>query len=244
MNFYFQTYIRKESIDVLDAKYINKNNMAHILVVDDEESISNLITMNLSMVGHTSSQAFNGVDALSSIKKEYYDLCILDIMLPGKDGYALLDDFKNAGIPVIFLTAKDSLADRVKGLNLGAEDYIVKPFETLELLARIDVILRRNGKTNNNFKYQDVEVRFKERIVLKKNQPIELTAQEFSLLEILIQNRNLALTREKLLEVAWGYDYMGETRTVDMHIQRLRKKLGWDDVIKTVYKYGYRLEVQ
>ncbi|MDF2588471.1 MAG: response regulator [Anaerocolumna sp.] len=218
--------------------------MAHILVVDDEESISNLIVMNLSMVGHTSNQAFNGLEALNIIKTEHFDLCLLDIMLPGKDGYALLDDFKNVGIPVIFLTAKDSLTDRVKGLNLGAEDYIVKPFETLELLARIEVILRRNGKHKHNFKYKDIEVRFPEHMVLKNNQPIELTAQEFSLLEILIQNRNLALTREKLLEIGWGYDYVGETRTVDMHIQRLRKKLDWDDVIKTVYKYGYRLEVQ
>lgn len=218
--------------------------MAHILVVEDEELISNLIIMNLTMVGYTAAQAFDGHEAIESLKNNHFDLCLLDIMLPGQDGYRLLGKFKEAGVPVIFLTAKDSLNDRVKGLNLGAEDYIVKPFETLELLARINVVLRRNGKTNDVFKYRDVEVRLQEHVVMKNDTNIDLTAQEFTLLEVLIQNRNLALTRERLLELAWGYDYIGETRTVDMHIQRLRKKLDWEDVIKTVYKYGYRLEVQ
>lgn len=217
--------------------------MAHILVVDDEPSISDLIIMNLEMVGHTGYQAFDGNEALEALKNYTFDLCLLDIMLPGQDGLQLLDQFIEAFVPVIFLTAKGSLTDRVKGLNMGAQDYIVKPFETLELLARIDVVLRRNGTSNQNFNYGDVEVRFSEHIVVKNNQIIELTAQEFALLEALIKNRNLALTREKLLELAWGYDYLGETRTVDMHIQRLRKKLDWEDVIKTVYKYGYRLEV-
>lgn len=218
--------------------------MVRILIVEDEELISNLILMNLNMVGYMGVQAFDGKEAIESLKPNHFDLCLLDIMLPGQDGYRLLDKFKEAGIPVIFLTAKDSLNDRVKGLNLGAEDYIVKPFETLELLARINVVLRRNGKTNDVFKYRDVEVRLQEHVVMKNDTNIDLTAQEFTLLEVLIQNRNLALTRERLLELAWGYDYIGETRTVDMHIQRLRKKLDWEDVIKTVYKYGYRLEVQ
>lgn len=218
--------------------------MAHILIVDDEEAISDLIVMNLTMVGYTSIQAFNGEEALEALKNNRFDLCLLDIMLPGQDGFRLINIFKDSNVPVIFLSAKNSLTDRVKGLNLGAEDYIVKPFETLELLARIEVVLRRNGKMNDNFKYKDVEVKFSEHLVFKEGKIVDLTAQEFTLLEVLIQNRNLALTREKLLDAAWGYDYIGETRTVDMHIQRLRKKLDWDDVIKTVYKYGYRLEVQ
>jgi FixJ family two-component response regulator len=162
----------------------------------------------------------------------------------------LEDPFENMGaqlvavnLPVIYLTAKNSLTDRVKGLKLGAEDYITKPFETLELLARIEVVLRRYGKTNPCFQYKNVEINLSERLVRKAGQVIDLTAQEFALLEVLLQNRNLALSREKLLEAAWGYDYIGETRTVDMHIQRLRKKLDWEDVIRTVYKYGYRLEV-
>lgn len=217
--------------------------MAHILIVDDEASISELILMNLTMVGHTGFTAFDSKEALEAIKGQKFDLCLLDIMLPGEDGFSLIDKFKQINLPVIYLTAKGSLTDRVKGLKLGAEDYIVKPFETLELLARIEVVLRRSGKVNPSFTYKEVEVKLEERLVFKSNQVIDLTAQEFALLEVLIRNRNLALSREKLLENAWGYDYVGETRTVDMHIQRLRKKLDWEDVIKTVYKYGYRLEV-
>jgi DNA-binding response OmpR family regulator len=217
--------------------------MGHILIVDDEQPINDLIMMNLTMVGHTGYQAFDGKEALEALKNDRFDLCLLDIMLPGQDGFQLIDRFREAFVPVIYLTAKSSLTDRVKGLNLGAEDYIIKPFETLELLARIDVVLRRNGKANLAFRLKDVEVKLSEHVVIRNNEVIELTAQEYALLEVLIQNRNLALTREKLLEAAWGYDYAGETRTVDMHIQRLRKKLDWEDVIKTVYKYGYRLEV-
>lgn len=217
--------------------------MAHILVVDDEESIRDLILMNLQMVGHVGVPAGDGMEAFKALENNSFDLCLLDVMLPGSDGFQLLNRFQEAHIPVIFLTARASLTDRVKGLKLGAEDYIIKPFETLELLARIDVVLRRNGKTQDSHHICGVEIRFREHLVLKENQKIDLTAQEFALLEVLIQNRNLALTREQLLEAAWGYDYLGETRTVDIHIQRLRKKLDWDTVITTVYKYGYRLEV-
>ncbi len=217
--------------------------MANILVVEDEEAIRDLILMNLNMVGHVAIPAGDGKEALASLQQTHMDLCLLDVMLPGQDGFHLLEHFKVAGIPVIFLTARGSLTDRVKGLNLGAEDYIVKPFETLELLARIDVVLRRNGKTQDILQIGEVELRLKEHVVIKGGITIDLTAQEFALLEVLVQNRNLALTREKLLEAAWGYDYIGETRTVDIHIQRLRKKLDWEDYIKTVYKYGYRLEV-
>ena len=217
--------------------------MGHILIVEDEKTISDLILMNLEMVGHTAFQAFDSMEALAATKDHHFDLCLLDIMLPGQDGFQLINRFKKLSIPVIFLTAKDSLTDRVKGLNLGAEDYITKPFETLELLARIEVVMRRFGKSDTTFVYKNVEFSLTERTVRKGGQIISLTAQEYALLEVLIQNRNLALSRDKLLEAAWGYDYIGETRTVDMHIQRLRKKLAWEDVIKTVYKYGYRLEV-
>lgn len=217
--------------------------MAHILIVEDEQSISDLILMNLTMVGHTGYQAFDSSEALEHLKNQHFDLCLLDVMLPRQDGFQFIDKFKAAQVPVIYLTARGSLTDRVKGLNLGAEDYITKPFETLELLARIEVVLRRYGRTNALFTHKDVEISLSERLVRKAGKTIELTAQEYALLEVLIQNRNLALSREKLLEAAWGYDYIGETRTVDMHIQRLRKKLDWEDVIKTVYKFGYRLEV-
>lgn len=217
--------------------------MGHILIVDDEKSISDLIVMNLTMVGHTSEQAFDGKEALEKLETGYFDLCLLDIMLPGKDGFELIEEFKKLKTPVIYLSAKNSLTDRVKGLNLGAEDYIVKPFETLELIARIEVVLRRGGKNKDIFTYGNVTVDLKKHLVLKDNEVIDLTAQEYLLLEALILNQNLALTREQLLNIAWGYDYIGETRTVDMHIQRLRKKLEWEDIIKTVFKFGYRLEV-
>ncbi len=217
--------------------------MGHILIVEDEQAINDLILMNLTMVGHTGVQAFDGKEALSALKLQDFDLCLLDILLPGQDGFMLIEFFKKAAVPVIYLTAKSSLTDRVKGLNLGAEDYIIKPFETLELLARIDVVLRRKDKANTTFIYRDVEIRLSERLIRKGDHIVDLTAQEYALLEVLVQNRNLALSREKLLEAAWGYDYIGETRTVDIHIQRIRKKLDWENVIKTVYKYGYRLEV-
>ncbi|MDF2513408.1 MAG: response regulator [Herbinix sp.] len=217
--------------------------MGHILIVDDEKSISDLIEMNLAMVGHTCEQAFDGKEALKKLREGHFDLCLLDIMLPGKDGFELIDDFKKSKVPVIYLSAKSSLTDRVRGLNLGAEDYIIKPFEALELIARIDVVLRREGKNKKTFTYKNVTVDLNKHLVLKDNQVIDLTAQEYLLLEALILNQNLALTREQLLSIAWGYDYSGETRTVDMHIQRLRKKLEWEDIIKTVFKFGYRLEV-
>lgn len=218
--------------------------MRKILIVDDEDKIRELIRMNLELAGYECDEAEDGEVAVSKIKTFRPDLALLDIMLPKKNGYEIAEDFLRADIPVIFLTAKDSVADKVKGLKLGAEDYIVKPFESMELLARIEVALRRRGKEDEVFEYKDVRIEFSKREVFVKNEKVDMTAQEFSLLEVLIKNKNLALSREKLLESAWGYDYYGDTRTVDMHIQRLRKKLDWEDVIVTVYKYGYRLEIK
>ncbi len=197
--------------------------------------------MNLAFVGHTSDQAYDGNEALEFIKQNAYALILLDIMLPGMDGYALMPDVPE-DTPVIFLTAMGNLSDRVKGLNLGADDYIVKPFETVELLARIDAILRRTHRSIGLFSLDGTVVNLSSRVVTVDGSEIELTLREFELLEVLIKNKNIALSREKLLHLAWAYDYFGETRTVDVHIQKLRKKLGWDDHIKTVYKLGYRLE--
>lgn len=216
--------------------------MAKILVIDDEKMINDLIAMNLQMVSYQVDQAFDGEEALACISQKEYDLALLDIMLPKIDGFELISHILERGIPVIYLTAKDSLSDKVQGLKLGADDYITKPFEALELLARIEAVLRRAGRLDRAFVLGDVEVNLEERRVTKGGRPVELTAQEFALLEVLIQHCNIAMTREQLLEHAWGYDYMGETRTVDIHIQRLRRKLEWDKVLQTVYKYGYRLE--
>ena len=217
--------------------------MRKILIVDDEEKIRELIRMNLELAGYKCDEAEDGEIALEKLNKFSPDLALLDIMLPKKNGYEIAQSFIKQNVPIIFLTAKDSVTDKVKGLKLGADDYIVKPFESMELLARIEVVLRRTGKFSDIFEYRNIKVDFAKREVFKNNEKIEMTAQEFELLKVLIQNKNLALSREKLLESAWGYDYYGDTRTVDMHIQRLRKKLSWDDIVVTVYKYGYRLEI-
>ena len=217
--------------------------MRKILIVDDEEKIRELIRMNLELAGYKCDEAEDGEIALEKLNKFSPDLALLDIMLPKKNGYEIAQSFIKQNVPIIFLTAKDSVTDKVKGLKLGADDYIVKPFESMELLARVEVVLRRTGKFSDIFEYRNIKVDFAKREVFKNNEKIEMTAQEFELLKVLIQNKNLALSREKLLESAWGYDYYGDTRTVDMHIQRLRKKLSWDDIIVTVYKYGYRLEI-
>ncbi|MFD1677788.1 response regulator transcription factor [Alicyclobacillus fodiniaquatilis] len=216
--------------------------MAYILVVEDEKSINDLIAMNLSLVGHTSNQAYDGNEALDLLQQNTYDLVIMDIMLPEIDGYSLMQ-FVPEESPVIFLTARGNLSDRVKGLNLGADDYIVKPFETVELLARIQAVLRRTHRSPGIFSVDGTVVNLESRTVTVEGCEIELTLREYELLEVLIQNKNVALSREKLLKIAWDYDYLGETRTVDVHIQKLRQKLRWNNRIKTVYKLGYRLEV-
>ncbi|GHU44580.1 DNA-binding response regulator [Clostridia bacterium] len=215
--------------------------MAKILIVEDELAIADLIALHMKIAGHTSHLISNGDEVLPYLKEHTPDIIILDVMLPGRDGFSLISEIKN--IPVIFLTAKDRLEDKVAGLKLGADDYIVKPFEAIELMARIEAVLRRCDKTEEVFKLGNVEVNIGEHKVLMNGVEVELASREFDLLKMLIENKNLALTRDKLLEVVWGMDYFGETRTVDVHIQKLRKKLGFDDYIKTVYKYGYRLEV-
>ncbi|MEJ8553804.1 response regulator transcription factor [Tepidibacter sp. Z1-5] len=216
--------------------------MEKILIVEDDLGISDLIKLNLNMIGYKTKQSYDGEEALKLIETEKFDLIILDVMLPKLDGFSIMERINNMGIPVIFLTAKDSLSDRVKGLKLGADDYIVKPFEAIELLARIEVILKRYGKKSDILKFKDLEVFSEERIIKKSDQIVDLTAKEFDLLKILIENKGIALSREQILEKVWGYEYMGETRTVDMHVQKIRKKLNLVKEIKTIYKVGYRLE--
>lgn len=217
--------------------------MASILIAEDAPAINNLMAANLRLVGHTCDQAFTGDQALEMTAQKTYDLILLDVMLPGTDGFAVKARLQ-PDQPVIFVTAKTSLDDKLHGLGLGAEDYIVKPFEVLELLARVDTVLRRTSRNATCFEFRDLKVDLSARQVLRAGIPVTLTPQEFALLEALVVNRNLALSREKLLALAWGYDYEGETRTVDVHIQRLRKKLGWQEHIKTVYKVGYLLEME
>ena len=214
--------------------------MANILIVEDEEVIHELIKRNLSLVGHICHSAFDGKEALECLADKRFDLMILDIMLPKEDGFSVMRQAK--GQPTIFLTARDSLNDRMTGFSLGADDYIIKPFEMLEMLARVEAVLRRTQTSASTFRLDKVLINFDSRQVYREQELLELTPKEYDLLEVLVKNRNIALARERLLELVWGYDFEGETRTVDVHIQKLRKKTGWENRIKTVYKMGYRLE--
>jgi len=216
--------------------------MAHILIVEDDLEINKLIARNLKLVGHTYLQAYDGSEAVKMVGENSFDLILLDIMLPNMDGFEVIKKIDYE--PVIFITAKDGLEHKLSGLKLGADDYIVKPFEMLELLARIDVILRRTQKNISIFSLDGTAVNLTDRTVTVHDKEIYLPPKEYELLEVLIKNQNIALSRDKLLELAWGFDYLGETRTVDNHIQKLRRKLGWEDRIKTIHKLGYRLEVK
>lgn len=217
--------------------------MIEILIVEDEKAIANLISKNLTAEGYHCTAAYDGKQGADYIENNNYDLVLLDIMLPEIDGYELLEYIRPMGTPVIFITARGSLQDRIQGLRIGADDYIVKPFQIGELIARVEAVLRRTGKANQLLIVGDVEIHLDSRIVLKNKQNIELTVKEFDLLVELVRNKNVALYRERLYERVWGEPFTGETRTLDSHIQRLRRKLGWDDKIKTVFRIGYRLEV-
>lgn len=217
--------------------------MAKILVVEDETPIRELMRRSLALAGHDVRQAADGLSALEVCASEPFDLVLLDVMLPGCSGFEVKQQL-DASLPVIFVTAKSGLSSRLQGLGLGADDYIVKPFEILELLARVEAVLRRTHAGESVFELEGCHVEFSTHRVFVGGQETPLTPQEFSLLEVLVRNRNLALSREKLLELAWGYDYEGDTRTVDVHIQKLRKKLHFEQRIQTVYKLGYRLSTK
>jgi DNA-binding response OmpR family regulator len=218
--------------------------MANVLIVEDDPSINELLYRNLSLVGHRCTRSYDGNEALAHLEETQFDIILLDILLPGTDGLNLMQRRPDKETPVIMLTARSSLSDKIKGLTLGADDYIVKPFETLEVIARIEAVLRRTKRHDSTFSIDDVTVDFNSREVHYCGETAELTPQEYALLEALIINRNLALSRDKLLKLAWGFDYLGDTRTVDVHIQKLRKKLGLADRLKTIYKLGYRLETR
>lgn len=216
--------------------------MLRILIAEDEEPIANLIKMNLRRAGYECVWAPDGEKAADLMEEQHFDLVLLDIMLPGINGYELLDYAKTLELPVIFLTALGSTENKVKGLRLGADDYLPKPFEIVELLARVEAVLRRYNKTESKLKAFDVEIDTASRSVSRAGEEIALTMKEFDLLLLLARNRNIALYRETIYETVWGGEYMGQSRTVDLHIQRLKKKLGWDKEITAVYKVGYRLE--
>lgn len=214
-----------------------------ILVVDDEPAISELICMNLQITGYDCDSALDSNAALESLNKMQYDLVLLDIMLPGMDGFELIEHINARNVPVIYLSAKNAVTDKVRGLRLGAEDYIVKPFDALELLVRVEKVLMRHQKVSDVLNLDDVQINIPERTVRKSGELVALKPLEFNLLVMLARNRNVVLSREKLLHELWGEDFFGETRTVDVHIAQLRKKLKWGNKIVTVPKMGYRLEI-
>lgn len=211
--------------------------------MEDEEAIANLIRMNLTKAGYQCENAYDGEEAANRIGEQNYDLILLDIMLPKLNGYEVLEYAKTVDIPVIFLTAMGDTNQKVKGLKLGAEDYIAKPFEIAELLARVETVLRRYKKTERKLQFLDIEVDTDSRTVLKQGQQVVLTMKEYELLLLFVRNKNRALYRETIYENVWGGEYTGTGRTVDLHVQRLKKKLGLEEHITAIYKVGYRLEV-
>ena len=216
--------------------------MVKILIAEDEEPIANLIRMNLKKAGYACECAYDGQEAADRMEEGHYDLLLLDIMLPKINDYELMEYAKSIQLPVIFITAMDSTENKVKGLKMGAEDYLAKPFEIVELLARVEAVLRRCNKIGRMLHILDVDIDLSSRTVMQDNQQILLTLKEYELLLFFARNPNIALYREVIYEQVWEKEYTGDSRTVDLHVQRLKKKLGWDKHICAVYKIGYRLE--
>ena len=217
--------------------------MIRILIVDDEKPICDLIDLNLSSAGYECIAVQNGLEAIELVEQEAFDLVLLDIMLPGADGYDVMDYIRPTGIPVIFITAKHEVKNRVKGLKLGADDYLVKPFDVVELVARVEAVLRRYNKADQRLVVGDVVVDLDAHRLKKAGRLVDLTNKEFGLLVLFMKNQNVALFRETLYEKVWEGEYFADSRTLDLHVQRLRRKLGWEHNLVAVYKVGYRLEV-
>lgn len=218
--------------------------MNQILIIEDEQSIADMVKMCLTKNGYICETANDGMTATEKIDEKRYDLILLDIMLPDIDGYDLIDYIKQFEIPVIFVTAKTSVPDRVKGLKLGAEDYVTKPFDLDELLARVETVLRRYNKTERILEVGKIKIDTLSRTVLLDGVLIPLPAKEYDLLLFLVRNKNIALYREVIFEQVWQEPYLGNTRTIDLHIQRLKKKLDLDDAIETIYKVGYKFKAE
>ncbi len=218
--------------------------MINILIIEDDENIAKVIKATLQMVNYDSFCCYDGKSGMAEAVKGGYDVILLDIMLPEMDGFEVMEHIKGCGIPVIFLTAMQDVTDKVRGLRLGAEDYIVKPFEALELLARIDVVLRRSNKTQNILTYENIVVDISRHTASQNGKEIQLTPKEFDVLVYFLQHTDIAITKECLLSNVWGYEFAGESRTVDIHVQQLRRKLNLKDKLITIPKLGYRLDSQ
>ena len=216
--------------------------MIHVQIVEDEKPISELHRLSLTKAGYHCDCVFNGVEAADLLDRTQFDLILLDVMLPGINGFELMDYIHTIGTPVIFITAKNAVSDRVKGLRMGAEDYIVKPFEILELLARVEGVLRRHGKLETVISVGGLNINTLSMTVTRGGAAIPLTKKEYELLLLFARNPGIVLYKSTIYERVWGGDYPDSTRTVELHIQRMKKKVGWEDRIKPVYAVGYRLE--
>ena len=217
--------------------------MIRVLIVEDEKPISDLIKLSLTKAGYSCTCAYDGTTAANILEEEHFDLALLDVMLPEVSGFELMEYIQPTGTPVIFITAKNSVDDRVKGLRMGAEDYIVKPFEVMELLARVEVVLRRYQKTEDLLTVGELTIDMRSLQVQRNGETILLTKKEWDLMLLFAQNPGAALYRETIYERVWGGEYPVGSRVVDLHIQRLRKKIGWEDKLQTVNRVGYRLEL-
>ena len=217
--------------------------MIEILIVEDEKPISELLRLSLTKVGYHCICAMDGVEAANRIEKESFDLILLDVMLPGISGFELMDYVRDLGVPVIFITAKNAVADRVKGLRMGAEDYIVKPFEILELLARVEGVLRRHGKLEAVIYAGGVQINTLAMTASRDGEEIPLTRKEYDIALLFARNPGIVLYKSTIYERVWGGEYPESTRTVELHVQRMKKKLGWEACLKPVFAVGYRLEV-
>lgn len=217
---------------------------ARILIVEDDPAISKLIVTNLEIAGYEGFCAMDGKQAQNIIETQRFDLALCDIMMPEMDGFELLPYLQEKQIPVIYVSAKVDVANRVQGLRLGAEDYLIKPFDILELLVRMEKVLARKVPQADKLTFADVSVQQSSHTVTQGNEAIAVKPMEYELLCAFIRHPGMVLSRETLLRMVWGDEFIGETRTVDVHVASLRKKLNWSERIVTVYRLGYRLEVE
>lgn len=238
-----QEWIDKEASG--GAKKTMISEAYRILIVEDDENAARYIQTCLGMGQYASEICKDGHEALKRLSEETFDLILLDIMLPGLDGFEVQERIRDKKIPIIFLTAMCDVTDKVRGLKAGAEDYIVKPFEVMELLVRIEVVLRRcagSKEADVCLTYGDLMIDPGQHIVKKAGAAVSLTPKEFEVLNYFVKYQGIVISRERLLADLWEIYYQGETRTVDTHVQQVRRKLGLKDRLLTVPKYGYKLE--
>ncbi len=215
----------------------------NVLIIEDDMSISKLIGKTLTSQGYNCEYAYDGEEGENLFDKHSWDIVLLDLMLPKVSGYELLEYIRPTRTPVIIMSAMNQVSDRIRGLKMGADDYLSKPFQIGELIARVEAVIRRTMPEEDEFSYKGVTVKSSSRQVLKNGEEIFLAPKEYELLRMFILNKNVALSREQLYESVWQDEYMGDTRTLDNHVKKLRQKLGYEDVIKTIFRIGYRMEV-